>query len=84
MEGLSTRSIVKISNGTSGHAIFCEALQIDNDFLKQYNKGVRTKSEQPRAVIVMSLWYRDKLGNLEVQKNYPLRIEPASSWFGWF
>lgn len=85
--GKRPRCVVKITNADNGHSVFCEALQFDENFLNRYNKpeGNRMKIENPESSIVMSYWYRAKLGSeeaLETQKDYPLRVVAANRCYG--
>jgi len=80
--GLPTRGIVRITNADSGRNIFCEALQFEKNFLEKYNQSPRFVIERPDLSIVMSGWYRTRLGDLQTQREYPLEIATADSWYG--
>jgi hypothetical protein len=80
---LHTRSVVKITCSLAKSAVFCEALQLEENFLTQYNSsGLRAKIETPETSIVMSSWYRKRLGNLKTHHEYPLQIDIADSLWG--
>jgi hypothetical protein len=79
---LPPRCIVKITNTACAKSVYCEALQFDSNFLKDYNDSSRhIKIDSPQSSIVMSYWYRARLGGLETQKDYPLSIKKA--WPVW-
>jgi hypothetical protein len=85
--GKRPRSVVKITNTDNNHCVFCEALQFDENFLTRYHKpeSKRIKIDNPEASIVMSYWYRARLGSgeaLKTQEEYPLRIDLANRWYG--
>ncbi len=80
--GLTSRSVVKITNPTADRSVFCEALQLENNFLREYNKSPRVTIDSPDLAIVMSAWYRARLGNLETQQDYNLTIKPANGCWG--
>jgi len=80
--GLPARRIVKITRGDSRRSVFCEGLQLDRNFLHRYNQSPRSPIEKPDSSIVMSAWYREGLGGLETQREYPLEIAVANSIYG--
>jgi hypothetical protein len=80
--GLPTRCVVKISNPDSKRAVFCEILQLEENFLKRYNQAPRYTIKDPASSIVMSAWYRIRLGSLETQRDYALEVILADSWCG--
>ena len=51
---LPPRCVVKITNSESGRIVFCEALQIEKNFLKQYNQSPRFSIDNPETSIVIS------------------------------
>ena len=88
IDGLPPRCVVKITNIESGHSVFCQALQFDANFLRRYNNGPGTRCiESPESSIVMSYWYRAKLGGckaLETGPNHTLQIKAAKPWTRWW
>ena len=80
--GLAPRSVVKITNPDGGRSVFCEALQLEDNFLREYNQAPRLNIEKPESSIIMSAWYRARLGNLETQREYNLEIRAANGWWG--
>ena len=81
---LSPRSVVKISNPQGSKAVYCEALQIDDNFLKQYNQLPRISIAQPSQALVIGAWYRAALGGLQPQTDVPLQVSACNSWWGKF
>lgn len=81
---LQARTIVRIFNPQSERFVYCEALQLEENFLKRYNEGRRFRIDEPGSSIVMGSWYRAVLGGLETQRDYPLQIEPAHTVLGKF
>jgi len=80
----SMRSIVKIQNTENGKSVYCEALQIDKNFLRTYNQKPRYNITDAKNTLVISGWYRAKLGDLQPQTDMPLVITSCNSWFGKF
>src|SRR2546422_4683434 len=60
--GLPARCVVKIRNTENRHSVFCEALQFDANLLTRYNEPSRATIKDPESSIVMSGWYRARLG----------------------
>jgi hypothetical protein len=80
--GLSARSIVRITNPDNGRSVFCEALQIDQNFLREYNSSQsRALIDRPDSSLVIGAWYRARLG-LDTRRDYPLGVAAAESWLG--
>ena len=82
--GLPARSIVKIKNTANGKIVYCESLQIDQNFLSAYNQSPRITITKPQDVIVINGWYRAALGGLSTQTDVSLNIKPCNSWWGKF
>lgn len=80
VSGLPSRSVVRIESPTTRHTVYCEALQIDANFLRLYNQPGRCTIEDPANSIVMSAWYRQGLGCLDTRSDYPLRIVSRTSF----
>lgn len=81
---LPARSIVKITNPSNGKAVYCEALQIDQNFLTSYNQPPRLTISASQDVLVIGGWYRAALGGLSTQADIQLSIKPCNSWWGKF
>ena len=83
-KNLSPRSIVKITNLATGKRIFCESLQIDQNFLNTYNQSPRITISDPMSSLVISAWYRESLGGLGSQQEASIKIQALNSWYGRF
>lgn len=60
---IGERTVVRVKNSDLGKVVFCEALQIGDNYLKRYNKNDRTyRINNKNESILMSEWYRKKLG----------------------
>lgn len=81
---LPARSIVRLTNSSNGRTVYCEALQIDDNFLAEYNKSPRFTIAQPTSSIVMGAWFRAKLGGLPTQTDIHLVVSPANCCWGRF
>jgi hypothetical protein len=81
---LPPRSIVKLTNTATNSSVFCEALQIDGNFLGHYNNPPRVHITSPSDSIVMNGWYRSKLGNLARQSKADITVTPANTHWGRF
>lgn len=81
---LPARAIVKITNHSNGKVVYCEALQIENNFLRAYNQPPRISIDNPQTTLVISGWYRAALGGLSTQAEVPLNIKPSNCWWGKF
>ena len=79
---LPSRGIVKITNEQANATVFCEALQIDENFLAVYNTPGRIPIHQPDRTIVMNAWYRRLLGGVDTQSEQELKITSADTWWG--
>ncbi len=66
------RPIIRITNKTDGKKIYCECLEIDNNYLNEYNQPSRYQIKNTESVVTMNDWYRKKLGNLEKNREYEL------------
>jgi len=80
--GLPARCVVRITNPETKRSVFCEALQLEENFLKRYNQPSRHTIEDSASAIVMSGWYRIHLGGLQTQQEYVLEVTVADSWCG--
>ncbi|MDD5277837.1 MAG: hypothetical protein PHR16_17405 [Methylovulum sp.] len=79
---LPARCVVKITNPANRKSIYCEALQIESNFLKQYNQTPRINITEPSSTIVIGAWFRASLGGLETKSEIPLKIESRQSCWG--
>lgn len=80
--GLDSRSIVKITNKKSKKTIYCECLEIDDNYMFIYNNLPRENIDQSKAAMTMSAWYRNKLGGIKTKTNHELDVEAANNFWG--
>ncbi|MFJ0380053.1 hypothetical protein [Bordetella bronchiseptica] len=81
---LPPRGVICITNLSNGKRIYCEALQIDGNFLKNYNISPRISITEPKDSVVMGAWYRSGLGVSATQVNINLQIKACNSLIGKF
>ena len=81
---LPARSVIKIENPGNGKVVYCEALQIDKNFLDAYNQPPRFRINDPQEALVISGWYRAVLGGAPTQSEIQLSIKACNSWWGKF
>ena len=81
---LPARSLIRIKNPDNGKVVYCEALQIDENFLDTYNQKPRFTISTPKEALVISGWYRAALGGVSTQSDVHLSIKPCNSWWGKF
>jgi hypothetical protein len=81
---LPPRSVVRITNPANSLTVYCEALQIDQSFLREYNQRPRLSICEPQESLVIGAWYRARLGGLATQSDVPLEIKACNSWIGQF
>jgi hypothetical protein len=81
---LPPRVVVRILNPANRMAVYCEAMQIDQNFLRLYNQPSRLPINQAQGALVIGAWYRAKLGGFSPQSEVPLEIERFDSWIGHF
>lgn len=79
---LPSRCIIKIKNEQLHATVFCEALQIDENFLNVYNSAGRIPIDQPDMTIVINAWYRKRLGEIVTQSKQELKITSADNLWG--
>lgn len=78
------RAIICIKNPTTQKKVYCEALQIDDNFMRQYNKEgeSRVSIGKNTPALVINEWYRKLLGNLTTQSKQELQITENDNWIG--
>ena len=79
---LPSRCVVKITNPNNGRSVYCEALQIDNNFLGVYNRDDRCRITDKESALVINAWYRKRLGDFPTQSDQDLQIKPAKNLCG--
>lgn len=73
---------IKITNLEKGKSVICERRDIDDNFIKLYNKRETTEDieeEEKENIIVINAYYRGKLGGLETQDEVLLEITETDS-----
>ena|SRR6266540_7540473 len=80
--GLPGRTVVCIANNQNGKRVYCEALAIDENFQRFYNNDGRVPIQKPLASIVLSDWYRQRLGGLDTKVDHELTISVEEHWLG--
>jgi hypothetical protein len=81
---LPPRVVIRIRNPATRKAVYCEAMQIDANFLRLYNRPGRLPIGNARDALVIGAWYRAGLGGLAPLSDVPLDIERHDSWAGRF
>lgn len=84
------RAVVRISNKANGKKIYCECLEIDKNYLNEYNRlnengrpaRYRIEEREISSVVTMNSWYRKKLGNLEKNEEYDLEVKELNNAYG--
>jgi hypothetical protein len=79
---LPSRIVVRITNKKAGKSVYCEALQIDDNFLNIYNVSGRIPICKPDEALVANAWYRKRLGPVETQSAYELEVEFVDNFRG--
>lgn len=64
--------------------VYCEALQIDDNFLRAYNQSPRISITNPEEALVISAWYRARLGCMSTREDVSIEVRPANSVYGRF
>jgi len=81
---ITERTVIKITNSDTGENVYCEALSIDENFLKEYNKEDRyqIKLGKETHTVVLNSWYRKHLGHIKPQSKNTFEIEIKDTVFG--
>ncbi len=82
--GFKQRSIIKITNKANNKSVYCEHLEIDENFIKEYNQSSRISINADEETIVINAWYRKMLGNIATKASHDLKIVQANGWWGQF
>jgi hypothetical protein len=76
--GLST-DYVGIHNPRNGRVVVCERRTADENFRKLYDSaGSTIQLAETHRFVVMSAWYRERLGIFDTRAEVPLEIENRS------
>ncbi len=81
---LPPRGVIKITNPNTQKSVYCEALQIDANFLKTYNQPPRRTITKPEETLVIGAWYRAGLGEIGTRTEVSLTVSASNSWIGQF
>lgn len=79
---LPPRCVVKITNRVTSQSAYCEALQIDENYLTAYNQLPRKTISQASDALIVNEWYRTRLGCMQTQMAYSLEVESVNNPFG--
>lgn len=80
---VGNRTVIRVKNKNSGKVIYCEALQIGENYLKRYNTNDRTyRISDKNASIAMSEWYRKKLGITKTQEEIEFDVATKDNPWG--
>ena len=79
---LPSRCIVRIRRSDTKRSIYCEALQFDDNFLRVYNVKPRFTITDQNSSLVVSSWYRARLGDLRTQQECELEVVAMNSCLG--
>jgi hypothetical protein len=80
--GIDSRSVVKITNKQTKKIIYCECLEIDDNYTFVYNNSPRENIDKNKATMTISAWYRENLGGIKTKTNQELEIRVANGWLG--
>jgi hypothetical protein len=75
------RSIVKITNKANNKSVFCEHLEIDDNFINEYNQRPRVYIDPNEETAVINAWYRKRLGGIATKTRHDLQIVEANGWW---
>lgn len=70
--------LLKIKNKSNKSIVYCEALEIDDNFIKEYNQRLRVNIKKNEKTIIINRWYRSRLGGVETKRIYDLVISCAN------
>lgn len=79
---LPPRSVVKIRCNKTHKSVYCEALQMESNFLSFYNQNRRIHITDTEHSIVINGWYRTKLGILKTQEDIDFDITAENNLCG--
>jgi hypothetical protein len=80
---LESRSVAKIKNMKNGKVVYCECLEIENNFVHEYNSSTwRMKFDPAEKTLIINEWYRKKLGGIHTKATHDFDVIPANGWWG--
>jgi hypothetical protein len=80
--GFEQRSIIKITNKINNKKLYCEYLEIDDNFKFEYNQPPRVSINDGEATLIINAWYRKKLGGIKTKEQHGLEITEANGLWG--
>ena len=80
--GMPPRCVLRISNPANGKAIHCEAMSIDENFLRDYNQAPRFSIDPQGDALVVSGWHRALLGGIKTGADVDLTIDERNGSWG--
>lgn len=78
------RSVVKIRNKSNNKVVYCEALEIDENFIKEYNQNPRMNINNDDSTAIINGWYRNRLGGINTKQHHDLEVSGANGICGKF
>lgn len=81
-KALDARSVIRIKNKTNGRKVYCECLEVDPNFVQEYKRHTGILIEPDAKTIVVSEWYRKKLGGLRTKDEYDIDIKASNNFWG--
>jgi len=79
---LPYRSVVRLFSTAANKSVYCEALTIDDNFLRNYNREPRIPITDPQSTLVAAEWYRKRLGDLKTGTESDIEVTPANCMYG--
>ena len=80
--GLESRSVVKVTNSKNNKSIYCECLEIEDNYIFTYDNPPRVPINKNEPTITINSWYRKKLGGIDTKTIQELEIRAANNWLG--
>lgn len=80
--GLESRSVIKVTNKKNNKSIFCECLEIEDNYISVYNNQPRINIDKNEPTITINSWYRKQLGGINTKTFHELEIRAANGWYG--
>ncbi len=80
--GFEARSVVKIKNKKNQKVIYCECLEIEENYKTAYKTPPRVEIDDAKQTITINAWYRSKLGGIATKTNHELEIRSANNPWG--
>lgn len=78
------RALVKITNVLARRSVYCEILQIDQNFIRRYNDAATYKISSAKDAVVMNAWYRHRLGYTTQETIQAMTTQEVDGFLGRF